>query len=209
MLIIGAKGFAKEVLEILFQNNYSSKIFFFDNVTEDLPQKLFNEFDIIRSIESAKRYFQEYDNKFTLGVGNPATRFSLAEKFIKLGGVLENTISPYARIGHFGNSIGNGINIMTGVCITNEVTVNDGCLINLNCTIGHNSILGKFSELSPGVHISGNCIIGEFCNIGTGAVILPKVSLGNHVIVGAGSVVTKDVADYDTVVGIPAKRLIK
>ena len=93
---------------------------------------------------------------------------------------------------------------MTGTVITNDVTIGEGSLINLNCTIGHDAIIGKYSELCPGVHVSGNVRIGEQCFIGTGAVILPGVTLGNHVIVGAGSVVTRDVGRGLTVKGIPA-----
>lgn len=44
--------------------------------------------------------------------------------------------------------------------------------------------------------------------IGAGAAILPGVSVGRYAIVGAGSVVTKDVGDYEVVVGNPA-RLVK
>ena len=41
--------------------------------------------------------------------------------------------------------------------------------------------------------------------IGTGAVLLPGVTIGEGAMVGAGAVVTKDVPDYATVVGMPAR----
>jgi len=43
--------------------------------------------------------------------------------------------------------------------------------------------------------------------IGTGAIILPGVIIGEGAIVGAGAVVTKDVAPYSTVTGVPAKEV--
>ena len=49
----------------------------------------------------------------------------------------------------------------------------------------------------------------EMCLIGTGAVILPGVQLGKNVTVGAGAVVNKNVAANITVIGIPAKPLLK
>ena len=79
----------------------------------------------------------------------------------------------------------------------------------MNCTIGHDSKIGMFTELSPGVHISGNCNIGDFCNIGTGSVILPKITLGENIIVGAGAVITKPVESNTMVVGFPAKPVKK
>ena len=36
MLIVGAKGFAKEVLEVLYQNEYKKDIAFYDDVNSDV-----------------------------------------------------------------------------------------------------------------------------------------------------------------------------
>ena len=46
--------------------------------------------------------------------------------------------------------------------------------------------------------------IGAWADIGTNAVILPGVTIGKGSIVGAGSVVTKDVAPFSVVAGVPA-----
>ena len=46
--------------------------------------------------------------------------------------------------------------------------------------------------------------IGAWADIGTNAVILPGVTVGKGGIVGAGSVVTKDVAPFSIVAGVPA-----
>ncbi|WP_395064859.1 acetyltransferase [Flavobacterium sp.] len=205
MLIIGAKGFAKEVLEVFFQNNEVNTIAFYDDVSNDLPSKLYNQFSIITSEDEAAKFFQETHNQFTIGIGNPVLRKKMAEKFIAIGGVFTSSISPFARIGNFNNTIGKGCNIMTGTIITNDVTINEGVLINLNCTVGHDCTIGAYVELSPGVHISGNCTIGDYSVFGTNATLLPKINVGKNVIVGAGSVVTKDLPDNCIAVGIPAK----
>lgn len=43
--------------------------------------------------------------------------------------------------------------------------------------------------------------------IGTGAVILPNVTIGEGAVVGANSVVTKNVAPYTVVGGVPAHKI--
>jgi sugar O-acyltransferase (sialic acid O-acetyltransferase NeuD family) len=207
MVIIGAKGFAKEVLEIYFQIGYDGPIYFYDDISNNLPELLFNKFKILRTLEEVKSVFEHVDDGFSIGIGNPKMRYVLGSKFKEIGGKLSNTVSPYAKIGHFGNKIDDGAIIMTGTVITNDVSIGEGALINLNCTIGHDSFIGKYSELSPGVHVSGHCKIGDFCSIGTGAVILPRVKLGENVTVGAGAVVTKDIASNTMVVGVPAKAI--
>jgi len=49
--------------------------------------------------------------------------------------------------------------------------------------------------------------VGRGADIGVNAVLLPGVTVGEGAIVGAGAVVTKDVAPYDVVAGVPARVL--
>jgi len=50
-------------------------------------------------------------------------------------------------------------------------------------------------------------VIGHDVWIGHGAAIMPDVTIGNGAVVGAGAVVTRDVAPYAIVAGVPAKQL--
>lgn len=205
MLIIGAKGFAKEVLEVVNQLNQLDNVAFYDDINDDVHEKLFSQFPVLRTIHEASEYFKTIDNQFTIGVGNPVLRKKIFDKFTSLGGKFASSISPKATIGCYGNYIEAGCNIMTGTVITSDIIIKKGTLINLNCTIGHDSMLGEFVELSPGVNISGNCTIGDYSVFGTNATMLPKLTIGKNVIIGAGSVVTKDLPDNCVAVGIPAK----
>ncbi|XBS71265.1 DapH/DapD/GlmU-related protein [Acerihabitans sp. KWT182] len=49
--------------------------------------------------------------------------------------------------------------------------------------------------------------VGHDVWIGHNAVIMPGVTIGNGAVVGSGAVVTKDVAPYDIVAGVAAKRI--
>jgi sugar O-acyltransferase (sialic acid O-acetyltransferase NeuD family) len=204
MLIAGAKGFAKEVLEVLCQADPQAVVAFYDDVSADLPDLLFGKYPVLRTLEQAQRWLAQ-DNQFALGVGSPQIRRRLAEKLRGCGGVLTGTYSPRATIGLFGNDFGVGCNIMTGTVLTSDITLGEGVLVNLNCTIGHDSVVGAYCELSPGVHLSGHVELGSNCVLGTGAVVLPGIKIGANSIIGAGSVVNKDLPSNVVAVGIPAK----
>nr|WP_315223138.1 acetyltransferase [uncultured Flavobacterium sp.] len=208
MLVVGAKGFAKEVLEVLHQLNQTENLVFYDDVNNDSPEKLFGKFEILKNTEQVSDYFKHTDNRFTVGIGNPFLRKKLADKFIELGGLFTSTISPMAVIGSYDVKINSGSNILSGTVFSNSVTIGKGCIIYYNSIITHDCVIGDFVEISPSVTLLGRCLIGSFSQIGSNATILPNIKIGNNVIIGAGSVVTKDIPDNSVVVGVPA-RIIK
>ena len=208
MLIIGAKGHAKEVLGVIEQCGESCEIVFFDDVSTDLPDRLFGRYPILRNIHQAQDALSK-DNRFVLGVGDPFIRYSLAQKFLALNGEMVSIISPYSRVGNHNVLLGRGLNVMTGAIITNDVAIGEGTLINAGCSIHHDTRIGIYCEISHGVRVTGRCAMGDFCSIGTGAVLIPKVRLGNNVVVAAGAVVTRDVGNDIQVVGIPARPVKK
>jgi sugar O-acyltransferase (sialic acid O-acetyltransferase NeuD family) len=204
MLVVGAGGFAKEILEILYQNNLTNNLCFFDNVNDLTTPFLYEKYRILKSFDEAKDFFRIEDNKFTLGIGNPFLRKKMADNFTEIGGEMISTISVEARIGHFGIEIQNGCNILSGSIISNDVFISKGTIIYFNSIITHDCFVDEFVEISPGAKLLGRCKIGKYTQIGTNATILPKVQIGTNVIVAAGAVVTKDVPDNCMVAGVPA-----
>lgn len=205
MLIIGAKGFAKEVLEVFHQLNKLDNIAFYDDVNTDIGELLYGKFPVLNNIEAVKEYFTKFGNQFTIGIGSPHLRKMLYDKFISIGGDFTTTVSTSAIIGNFGNKIEEGCNIMQNVVLTSDIKIGKGSIVNQISSIGHDVNIGVFCEICPNVSISGNCEIGAMSFIGTGAIILPKIKIGKNVIIGAGAVVTKDVPDNCVAVGSPAK----
>ncbi len=207
MLVVGAKGMAKELLEVLVveQSFNKNNLVFYDDV-DTTNHLLYDTFSILHSYGEAKLYLQK-NSSFTLGIGNPNIRQRLYKKFMELGGKPTTIISANAIIGSFNTSIGEGCQIMQGVIVTNDVSIGNGVLINLNTTISHDCSIGEFSEIACNVSIPGRCRVGKNVFIGSNTTLMPDLIVGDNAIIGAGAVVVKDVPANTTVVGNPARKI--
>jgi len=105
------------------------------------------------------------------------------------------------------------INYDCHIGCVNEITIgNDVLLASRVYVSDHSHGATNYSDidLSPSerlVHSKGPVIIEDGVWIGEGACILPGVRIGRHAIVGANAVVTRDVAPYTIVAGIPAQAI--
>jgi sugar O-acyltransferase (sialic acid O-acetyltransferase NeuD family) len=205
MILVGAKGFAKEVFEIVFKNKQSEMIVFYDDVNLNGDKTIFDDYVVLQSIEEAKDYFKKTDTRFAIGIGNPILRKKMFKKFTQIGGIPTSTISLDAKIGSKEVIIGVGTNILDGAILSNSVTIGDACIIYYNAIITHDCKVGDFVEISPAAILLGRCTVGSYTQIGANATILPDIIIGSNVIIGAGAVVTKNVPDNCVVYGNPAK----
>ena len=203
MIIFGAKGFAKEILEVVHQMNQLDNLVFYDDYNSDLPEKLYGKFPVLKSLEAARNYIKNVDPRFTIAIGNPILRKKVYNKFIEIGGEFTSTISTDSKIGNYDVQIGIGTNLLSGSTLSNGTELGKGCIVYYNSIITHDCKVGDFVEISPSATLLGRCSIGSYSQIGSNATILPKVQIGNNVIIGAGSVVIKDVPDNSLVVGVP------
>lgn len=109
--------------------------------------------------------------------------------------------------------VGDNISVNSNVQIGasgGKVVIGNDCLIGPNVVIraaNHNFERGDIPINKQG-HSAGEIIIGDDVWIGANSVILPDVIIGRGTIVAAGAVVTKNVAPYSIIGGVPAK-LIK
>jgi sugar O-acyltransferase (sialic acid O-acetyltransferase NeuD family) len=112
------------------------------------------------------------------------------------------SVSIRAQIGH-GVHINHGVSIGGGVVIGNHATLGAGCIL------GHDTTIEDYAIVAPGAVISGFVRVGLSSYIGAGASIRQRVHIGTKALVGIGAVVLRDVEEGVTVVGNPARPLVR
>jgi len=100
------------------------------------------------------------------------------------------------------------------VMLTSNVRIGQHFHANIYSYVAHDCIIGDFVTFAPAVKCNGNIVIEDHAYIGTGAIIKQgkpgqPLVIGKGAVVGMGAVVTKDVPAGATVVGNPARLLVK
>lgn len=119
-----------------------------------------------------------------------------------------NAIHPSAVISA-SVKMGDGVMIAANATLNPLVEIGQGVICNTSSSIDHECIIGDFTHIAPGAVLCGNVKIGRSSFIGANSVIKQGIQVGDNVIIGAGTVVVKDIPDGATVIGNPARSLVK
>jgi sugar O-acyltransferase (sialic acid O-acetyltransferase NeuD family) len=110
--------------------------------------------------------------------------------------------------------LGVGAVLCSFVTLTSNIRIGQHFHANIYSYVEHDCVIGDYVTFAPGVMCNGNVHIEDHAYIGAGAIIKQGLSgaplvIGRGAVVGMGAVVTKSVPPGVTVVGNPARPLIK
>lgn len=211
LVIIGAGGFGREVLDVLdavklhwgtVENGDYEFVGFLDDGTPDLDLLSARGVDHLGSVAHLEDLPENVG--YLIGIGDGAIRRQIDSYGQSLGRPSPTVVHPSATVG-FDVRFGPGTVVCSHVSLTNNIRVGRHVHLNLNSTVGHDAVLGDYVTVSPLVAVSGEVTIGDEVLLGTGAAINQRLNIGAAATVGAGAAVVKDIPAGTVAVGVPAK----
>ena len=192
MILYGASGHAKVIIDILEANGQKIDFIVDDNpaLTELLGYEV-------------RRNTGEYDEAI-ISIGSCEIRKKVVEGLNV--GKYATSVHPSAVVSPRA-TIEEGSVVMQGAIVQSCAKIGKHCIVNTGASVDHDCEIGDYVHVAPHATVLGGVKVGEGSWIGAGAVVKQYITVGKNCMIGAGAVVLHDVPDGATVVGVPGKEI--
>ena len=208
LIIIGAGGFGREVLQYALDTQASSNAGEWNvaGFLDDNANALSGYSCGYPIFGTVKEHVVSDENVYICSIGDVRAKLSICEEYLNRGARFINLIHPTAIVGRT-CKMGTGNILCPFSSLTTDVAIGNFVTLNQKAGCGHDAVIGNGCAVSAFCDITGGASLGEGVFLGSHAVICPGVKVGDYARIGAGSVVLRDVKAGGSVFGIPAKKL--
>lgn len=208
--IYGASGFGREVLPNVRRSRAGdgARLVFID---DGLSQESINGYPVF----DFSRFLQEPESEKAVVITIADSRIRAAiEQKVQSRGIGFHDVCSDNNVLYDALEIGPGVILQPFVTITSNVKIGRQFQANIYSYIGHDCVIGDYVTFAPAVKCHGNVHIEDHAYIGAGAILRQgtpdkPLVIGAGATVGMGAVVTRSVAPGETVVGNPARPMVR
>ena len=150
---------------------------------------------------------------FTIAIADGKVRRNLSNKIKIAGGAIHSVKAELVKI--FDEvTIAEGYVLCDNVILTSNIRIGQHFHANIFSYVEHDCVIGDFVTFAPCVSCNGRVQIEDNVYVGTAAILRQgkhdkPLRIGAGAVIGMGAVVTKDVPPSVTVVGNPARPLVR
>ena len=210
LVILGTSSNAYDILDLVDAINQSGAVWEIAGFLDDARARgsRCEDYEVIGGVRDAARLSGV---EFMNSIGGDRTFRKRAELVAMTGVPPERfatlvhpaaLVSRRARLGA-GTCVNGFVRVASGVSIGNHVWLGTGCTVEFGCGVDDYAVIGPRALIGGGARIESSALVGA------GAALRPRVIVGKKSQIGLGAVVIGDVAAGSTVVGNPARTLVR
>lgn len=204
IVIWGASGHAKVVLDILRLDHSIEVVGFLDSVNPVSNGQTFCGLPVLGGVDVLSALQANGVCKVAAGFGDCHGRLRMMSELESRGLELQSAIHPSAVIAGSAQ-LASGVVVCANAVVNPDAQIGRGTIINTAASIDHDCRIGDAVHIAPGVRLGGGVEIGSASLIGIGTTVRDHITVGSRTIVGAGSLVMKSLPSNIVAYGHPAQ----
>ncbi len=205
LLIAGAGGHGRVVADVAEATGNWSQIAFVDDALAGRGQ--IDDWPVLGGLADAARYRDDYP-EILVAIGDNRARLDWLRRYAAEQLSIATLVHPSAVVSPRA-TLGAGTVVFPNAVINIGARLGGGCIVNTAAVIEHDCQIGAAVHVSPGASLAGQVVVGDYSWIGAGAAVRQQTLIGAVVVVGAGAAVVSNIIDGQTVVGVPARPLVR
>jgi len=196
ILIFGAGGHAKSVMEMVLQNS----VYAIAGIVDDDKRLAGNQvlgIPVLGTRLVLPSLVEQGVKLAANGVGgiiDIGMRVRIFEMLESAGFTFPGLIHPRATV-EPSAKVGDGVQVFANAYVGSEAILHARCMVNTNAVVSHDCEIGAYTHIAPGALLAGHVHVGERTLIGMGVTTTIGVNIGSGTRVGNGAIILADVPD--------------